>query len=451
MQTKLYRLETYGMKSISQKIVINFLPQTSTKSKLKKDVSKIKAIYGSNGAGKTAIVQSAYFYKGILTDYDYLKQKNVIDKLNNLINKATKEFYISMIFGCTNEDLPTTIYKHELLLSYDETDQKIYIRKEKLSLLKDQTINGDYSVVFETNNGELNIYENKKDTFVKIVLSKTTNLLKSTSLVSMIYSKDILDETIKMLDKYDEKTNKFSSKLLTSLLDSYFFANNMTVYLNKEDFNHSYSAYNIPELIEQLQQNRKFFENKISSDEDLIPISKFDSYEKQINKLEKFIKIFKPDLNKIRIETKEDGELLHCRKIMDYSNFEISTEFESTGIRKLMKIYTFIENSVEGKIVFIDELDANISSIYLNKLLEYIQEDGKGQLCFTTHNILPMNYLYQLSQSLDFIGETGKIVSWKKNGNYKPYNLYPDGMIEDSPFNVEYYDFISVFETEGDK
>ena len=61
-----------------------------------------------------------------------------------------------------------------------------------------------------------------------------------------------------------------------------------------------------------------------------------------------------------------------------------------------------------------------------------------------------MNYLYKFTYSIDFLGETGKIVSWKKNGNYKPYNQYPEGMIEDSPFNVDYFDFIKVFESEGE-
>ena len=61
-----------------------------------------------------------------------------------------------------------------------------------------------------------------------------------------------------------------------------------------------------------------------------------------------------------------------------------------------------------------------------------------------------MNYLYSFSHSIDFLGETGVLVPWKKNGNYKPYNQYPEGMILASPFNVDYFDFIKVFESEGE-
>lgn len=56
-----------------------------------------------------------------------------------------------------------------------------------------------------------------------------------------------------------------------------------------------------------------------------------------------------------------------------------------------------------------------------------------------------MEYLYKFSNAIDFIGETGKLVSWKKNGNYRPYNLYPEGLIPDSPFNIDILDFENVF------
>lgn len=38
----------------------------------------------------------------------------------------------------------------------------------------------------------------------------------------------------------------------------------------------------------------------------------------------------------------------------------------------------------------LDEFDSNIHDVYLCALLEYLMEYGKGQLCFTTHNVGPM-------------------------------------------------------------
>ncbi len=49
--------------------------------------------------------------------------------------------------------------------------------------------------------------------------------------------------------------------------------------------------------------------------------------------------------------------------------------------------------SADGQITFIDELDANINDVYLDKLIEYFILYGNGQLCFTAHNLSPMSLL----------------------------------------------------------
>ena len=136
---------------------------------------------------------------------------------------------------------------------------------------------------------------------------------------------------------------------------------------------------------------------------------------------------------------------------MIYDSYEVDSDYESTGIQKLMSIYNSLDDVTKGKIVFIDELDANINGVYLKVLLEYLNNLNKGQLCFTSHNFYPMEYLYSYTNSIDFLGETGKLISWKKNGNYKPYNQYPEGMIVDSPFNIDPIDYAKVFEYKGDK
>ena len=106
---------------------------------------------------------------------------------------------------------------------------------------------------------------------------------------------------------------------------------------------------------------------------------------------------------------------------------------------------------VEGEIVFIDELDSNLHDVYLCALLEYLMEYGEGQLCFTTHNIGPMDILKHNKKSIDFLSIDHKIYSWTASGHYSPSKLYRNGMIEGSPFNVDSIDFISVFETDEEE
>ena len=134
-----------------------------------------------------------------------------------------------------------------------------------------------------------------------------------------------------------------------------------------------------------------------------------------------------------------------CNLVMVYDGYKISAEYESTGIKKLIRLFAYINEMVHGGIVFIDEFDSNLHDVYLCALLEYLMEYGKGQLCFTTHNVGPMDVLKQHKKSIDFLSENHKIYPWIKSGNYSPSKLYRNGMIEGSPFNVDAIDFINIF------
>ena len=59
-----------------------------------------------------------------------------------------------------------------------------------------------------------------------------------------------------------------------------------------------------------------------------------------------------------------------------------------------------------------------------------------------------MNILKQYKNSITVIGETGKVVNVVKNGHYQPVNLFYEGFIEDSPFNINSFDFLKAFDLE---
>ena len=185
----------------------------------------------------------------------------------------------------------------------------------------------------------------------------------------------------------------------------------------------------------------------ISISENYVPKTRYVKFENTIEKLCEFIRIFKADLQNIEIDKKENHEYYVCDLIMVYDSYKIHAEFESTGIKKLIRLFAFIREMVNGGIVFIDEFDSNLHDVYLCALLEYLMQYGEGQLCFTTHNVGPMDILKQNKKSSDFLSEDHKIYPWRTNGNYSPSKLYRNGMIEESPFNVDAIDFIGVFGT----
>ncbi|MCM1259870.1 MAG: ATP-binding protein [Prevotella sp.] len=439
----LYRIETYGMKNINDKITIDFQNQTIYRKK-NKNFSNIKAIYGTNGTGKSAIVHSIDLYKQIVLERNYLKQNNNIKALNKMINKVKKEFYMNVIFGLSEEEKIVHIFKHEILIKLDNNIP--YIEFENFKTLQGQTINGTYNEIYSITNGDLIINEYDNNVFDQLIIEKSKNILKYATLSSLILDDSIFSVLMKEMNN-NNALSEINSKTLDAMLNDFLFAASITIYLDQTDL---HEERDFEDFIQHYNKYEIAYKNKIHANEDWIRKSNIEQYRKDVKKMYNFIALFKPDLKEIRVDEREDQEFIHCFKKMIYSNYEVDSDYESTGIQKLMKLFSSIEDVTKGKIVFIDELDANVNGVYLNKLLEYLKDQGKGQLCFTTHNLYPMYYLYKYSNSIDFIGETGKLVSWKKNGNYKPYTQYTEGMIVDSPFNIEPFDFIHVFESEGE-
>ena len=162
--------------------------------------------------------------------------------------------------------------------------------------------------------------------------------------------------------------------------------------------------------------------------------------------MESFIRIFKKELKHIKVEKKQEGKFYNCELVFNYDGYSVNREFESTGIKKLINLFECLSAASEGEIVFIDEMDSNINAVYLNKMIEYFMYYGKGQLCFTTHNLDPMSVLKDNKNSIEFLSSDNHLVSWKIKGNASPDNYYRNGMIEYSPFNIDSTDFIGLFE-----
>lgn len=437
MKNYLLRIETYGIKNIKDKVSINFNNETI---KLVKEKNKsVKAIFGLNGSGKSALINSIKFYKKIVYKNNILINDNDVNLFKKVINNEIKEYYFKIYFlNCYKNK--KTVYSHEVLIKmqYDI----FYIASEKLEIIKGQTVNSDErKTIYSVENGKLHF--DYKDELNDIIKEKTQNLLDKSSLISLVCFTQLFDTLVNVIEN-DEKYTKDDDAdgILNHIAPLVELISEVNVYLEgDDDFENSINF----KLQSKDGSGNDIIHINISSYEDKILKTQLSYYIKQLDKQTEFIKIFKPKLIKIDPDIKEDGEYLRIKKIFNYGNYTVDSEFESTGIKKLMSLFNFIEDAFKGKIVFIDEMDANINGVFLDKLLEYFIESGTGILCFTSHNYEPMSVLRKEKGALLFLGETGKLVSLPKNGNSNPVNYYKDGMVEDSPFNIETYDFAKIF------
>ena len=436
-----------GIKTIDETVSLSFYKKTFQKN-IDTQQYNVKGIYGMNGSGKTGIVASIDILKNLLSNAEYLSNPIVQRHLDATINKHTEKLSIEADF-LLNIKAPLTLFRYSISLSKN-SNGKYTISHEQLSTKKAFSKADDFETVFTVDDGILTfISKRSSSTFTHLLIEKTLNLLSSCSMTSLF-----IEKIFNTIDTFEKK---YDNSLFWGLCSLFMLGRKIHVYLDQSDDHKDYLLRNSFEN-SNIAENHKFDElmDKILDMDvenlDTIEIynnyvykNDFDLFCETVNNLSEFLRIFKSDLQSIEIEKKDNKEFYVCNLIMVYETYKIHAEFESTGIKKLIKLYAYLNEMVQGGIVFIDEFDSNLHDVYLCALLEYLMEYGEGQLCFTTHNVGPMDILKKNKKSIDFLSVDHKIYPWTSNGNYSPSKLYRNGMIEGSPFNVDSIDFIKAF------
>lgn len=444
MKNYLLKMAVYGVKNIDKKVELNFYNKVLKKKPEFKNCN-VKAIYGANGSGKTAIMYAAEIYKQFVIDKDYVAYYTRNSNLYNLINKNTHRMEVEMVFAVLNDDMVLqNIYSHNI--SFALRNDILFIEGEHLKKLHGYRINDEskFETIYEVKNGEL---INNTNEFLS---EASKNILAERSVVSNIIYQSIGKPEI-------EKQPIFSD-----ILDVYGFAQNLTIVINGTDKNYINLNYIVKQMNAIAKYEKEFdsnlfnkllFKQKlVSPDELIIDKEMFGTFKQDMTNMCKFIQVFKSDLSDIDVKEEEMADSYVCNVYFVYNDGKrIARQYESTGIKKLMTLYYALCDVDAGKIVFIDEFDANIHDIILIKLIEYIQSYSKGQFIFTTHNLGPMDVLQNSKYSIDFLSNDSQIVPWVKFGNSSAASVYTRGLIKYSPFNIEAFDFLGVFNSESNK
>lgn len=473
MKAFLLSLVVSGAKNIDKPVEFRFfdkiIPRTFSSYN-----SNIKAIYGENGSGKSGIVHSLKIYRDLIMDENYLYENLNIKHLNELINSSTKKLLIDVefILYFTDDEKPFyTKHRHMIELTSNKITNSIEISSEKI-----------YS--YQANNYQESksslIFESKDGTECVSLLSTWTNdraknQLNKKSIVSLFFEQLAIEFSNQKRRK--NKLLEYENKLLETfgedinyLASVRFFVDNLFIYMNESDI-HSYFlnttenektakyvinnkqvVFNTSQLFNEIENKYQKVQNIPRSQlSQVISKNKKNDYLAYVNRLQRFIKLFKKDLVKISTEFrpfKDSTKVIAELSFKYQTGAEVFIEFESTGIKKLITLFEAFSLIEKGNIVVIDELDANIHDVYLIKLIEYFSEYAIGQLVFTTHNIGPMEILKSKKHSLDFLTTNPSVTTWTKNGHYSIINLYRKGLLKDLPFNIESSDFIGIFDNE---
>lgn len=426
-----------GVKCIEEEIRFDFYKKI-VNQKFDADKYRIKAIYGENGSGKSAIITAVKIFQDIICNSQYLSESKNQKLLDELINKKTQHYKFKCEFLCRLEK-DNIIFAYELQLKKNESG--LYeIVYEKLSERSGNYSNSRYKSIYEVSNGKL-IFVNAQNENYSMIEKMTYNLLGKSSFLNIYFFN---------FNNFNKDTVTDSTRIYVRVCICMVLAFIIKVYLDEEDKHELYFIKKV--FSERIKNDNNYISENVleimdslSVTDSIIPKNNFDIYVEKINNLTAFLRIFKHDLKSIEIDKKDDGDNYRCDLNLNYGDYLINKEFESTGIKKLIKLYDCFDAASKYGIVFIDEMDSNLNDVYLCKIIEYFMYYGKGQLCFTTHNLDPMSVLKENKYSIDFLSSDNKLVSWVSKGNATPDNYFKNGMIENIPFNIDATDFIGVF------
>lgn len=166
-----------------------------------------------------------------------------------------------------------------------------------------------------------------------------------------------------------------------------------------------------------------------------VPQGVYDMIEQRFTVIDSVIKKIIPNMS-LRVAnrgtlTNEAGEpsvIIELFSIRE--DGEIPFRYESDGIKKLIYIlYSLIEMYNDDSVtVAIDELDSGVFEYLLGEVLTVLQENAKGQLMFTSHNLRALEVLNTKNVMFSTTNEHNRYIRFK---NIKGSNNLRDVYYQD--------------------
>lgn len=393
------------------------------------EIGNILGIYGQNGSGKTAVVEVIEIIKRLFSG-----EPIKAEKYYDVIKVDSDEASIAVELYMEIKGLKVII-AYNVVLERKENEKCLYIKKENLSYqllgkskAKQKIIDYVYSdyinfIFPKALNEDIKATLNTED-FVDIIVSKELSYDKSSSFL-------FLERSMKQIGKYYEKKDKNVYPILKAL--NFFGTANLFVIKNE----HS----GIITMNTGIAFNFRF-EDKNSTvggdiaiklfDQTLLPNKVYPLFERLVKKINIVLKALIPDMelgiqkyDQI-LDGGEDGKRIEMTSLRGTQ--KVPLRCESEGIKKLISILgSLIELfNKPNMCLVVDELDSGIYEYLLGELLEIFEDNAKGQLIFTSHNLRPLEMLKKDNIIFTTVNPDNRYIKFT---NIRPNNNLRDSYI----------------------
>ncbi len=347
----------------------------------KMEKADIIGIFGQNGSGKTAVVEAFNILQLLLLGKALPKMDKHLMTVGKNITSMIFEFLVSNEYGKF-----TLVYE----CSIKQGNEYLYVSSEKLSYKENSPRRRFKTIIFKANE-DLTIKTRKISTLSEVdrVNIRVIDVNSRFKHCSFIFNRDLSDVYKKSLDN-------FEIKLVDNLIHD-FTKNLYIINTNQKGL----VLANVKNPFNNLKENySRHFSCNLDESTIVLVESCFSEMETEVKKINMVLKTIISDLQitikNINKETLSDGTSgIRFELMSTKCDVELPLKRESAGILKLISILSFLieVNNNPNACAIIDGLDSDIFEHLLGEIIMALDENGKGQLLFTSHNLRVLEVL----------------------------------------------------------
>ena len=363
------------------------------------DRAEILGIYGQNGSGKTAVIEALSLTKTLLSANPL--PPDTADGIAQ--NASSSSCTLTFFIGDENEGVCAE-YAFTVRRDSENAPAPVYISEEKLSyravsegrFAPSRTLiryEADKTGAFLSPKNRYTSMVRNEDDAVELAVAKK---LSRRGAFSFLFSADVRPFLLRSLK---DSADDLALKTILSALPRYAGQGFFVV-----DSNHSgtISLGAVMPLALQFDGDDETPESTLLSltEPSVQPLAVYGFIQSSVAAINHVLGVLIPGM---RLSVKEYGgqftedgkEGMRFEILSVRGETKIPLKCESEGIKKLISVLSILIAMYNhpSVLVAVDEFDAGVYEYLLGEILGILEENGRGQLIFTSHNLRPLEMI----------------------------------------------------------